>query len=210
MIGAITKWPGACNPPIQGDGAMLTHMPSGIEKRRFNVDEYYAMARAGILSESDRVELIEGEIVTMRPIGVAHASAVDRAAHTLMRSVAGRAIVRVQNPIRVDAFSEPQPDITLLRPRDDFYRRAHPGPADILLVIEIADSSLRYDRHIKAPLYARHRIVQYWLVDLAAGTVTSYASPEGAAYQAVAVHARGEILAPIALPDCPLTVDDLI
>jgi Uma2 family endonuclease len=210
MIGAITEWPGACSPPIQGDGAMLTHMPSGIEKRRFNVDEYYAMARAGILSERDRVELIEGEIVTMSPIGVAHAAAVDRAAQTLMRSVAGRSIVRVQNPIRVDTFSEPQPDLTLLRPREDFYRTAHPGPADILLVIEIADASLRYDRHIKAPLYARHGIVEYWLVDLAAGTVTSYTSPDGATYRAVAVHARGEMLTPIALPDCTLTVDDLL
>jgi Uma2 family endonuclease len=189
---------------------MLSYMPSGIEKRRFTADEYYAMARAGILSERDRVELIDGEILAMTPIGPAHAAAVARATHALMRSVAGRAIVWTQNPIRVDAFSEPQPDLALLRPRDDFYRTAHPGPADILLVIEIADTSLSYDRQIKAPLYARHGLAEYWLMDVAAGTVTSYASPEGAAYRAIAVHARGEILAPIALPDCTLTVDDLL
>ena len=153
---------------------MLTHMPSGIEKRRFTVDEYYAMARAGILSERDRVELIDGEIVTMTPIGPVHAAAVARATHALMRSAGERAIVWVQNPIRLDAFSEPQPDLVLLRPREDFYRAAHPGPADVLLVIEIADSSLRYDRDVKASLYARHGIVEYWLVDLAASTVTSY------------------------------------
>jgi len=189
---------------------MLFRMPGGIEKRRFTVDEYYAMARAGILSERDRVELIDGQILAMTPIGPAHAAAVARATQALMRSVADRAIVWTQNPIRVDAFSEPQPDLALLRPRKDFYRTAHPGPVDILLVVEIGDASLRYDRQIKAPLYARYGIVEYWLVDLAAGTVTSYSSSEGAGYRSVAVHARGEILAPIALPACTLTVEDLI
>src|SRR5688572_22484199 len=89
---------------------MLAHMPSGIEKRRFNVDEYYAMAHAGILSERDHVELIDGEVVTMTPIGPVHAVAVARANRALMRSAGERAIVWVQNPIRLDAFSEPQPD----------------------------------------------------------------------------------------------------
>jgi Uma2 family endonuclease len=185
-------------------------MPSGIEKRRFNVDEYYAMVHAGILSERDRVELIDGEIVTMTPIGPVHAAAVARATHALMRSAGERAIVWVQNPIRLNAFSEPQPDLVLLRRRDDFYRAAHPGPADVLRIIEVADSSLRYDRDVKAALYARHGVVEYLLVDLAASTVTSYLSPEGATYQVVAVHGRGEVMAPIALPDCTLTVDDLL
>jgi len=194
----------------QRDGAMLTHMPSGIDKRRFTVDEYYAMARAGILSERDRVELIEGEVVTMTPIGLVHAAAVARATHGLMRSTGERAIVWVQNPIRLDAFNEPQPDLVLLRPREDFYRSAHPGPADVLLVIEMADSSLRYDRDVKASLYARHAIVEYWLVDLAASTVTRYSSPEGGPYLSVAVHTRGDTLAPIALPDCTVIVEDLL
>ena len=189
---------------------MLTHMPSGIEKRRFNVDEYYAMAHAGILSERDHLELIDGEIVAMTPIGPVHAVAVARANRALLRSAGDRAIVWVQNPIRLDAFSEPQPDLVLLRPPEDVYRAAHPGPADILLVIEIADSSLRYDRDVKASLYARHGIVEYWLVDLAASTVTGHSSPEGRAYRTAVVHARGEAMAPIALPDCTLTVDDLL
>ena len=189
---------------------MLTHMPTGIEKRRFTVDEYYAMAHAGILSERDRVELIDGEIVAMTPIGPVHAVAVARANRALMRSAGERAIVWVQNPIRLDAFSEPQPDLVLLCPPEHVYRAAHPGPADVLLVIEIADSSLRYDRDVKASLYARHGIGEYWLVDLAASTVTSYSSPEGAAYRTVAVHARGEVLTPMALPDCTLTVEDVL
>jgi Uma2 family endonuclease len=185
-------------------------MPSGIEKRRFTVDEYYAMAQAGILSEHDRVELIDGEIVTMSPIGLAHAAAVNRANRALVRAAGDRAIVSPQNPIRLNAFNEPQPDLVLLRPREDLYRSTHAQLTDILLVIEIADSSLRFDRDVKASLYARHGIVEYWLVDLAASTITSYASPEGAAYSAPTVHARGEILAPIALPDCALTVEDLL
>jgi Uma2 family endonuclease len=189
---------------------MLTHMPSGIEKRRFNVDEYYAMAHAGILSERDRVELIEGEIVTMSPIGLAHAAAVNRANRALIRAAGDEAIVSPQNPIRLNAFNEPQPDLVLLRPREDFYRSTHAQLTDILLVIEIADSSLRYDRDVKASLYARHGIIEYWLVDLAAGTVARYTSPEDATYRTVAVHPRGEGLAPIALPGCTLTVEDLL
>ena len=189
---------------------MLTHMPSGIEKRRFNVDEYYAMVHAGILSERDRVELIDGEIVTMTPIGPVHAAAVNRATRALVRAAGDLAILSPQNPIRLNAFNEPQPDLALLRPREDFYRRMHAQSADILLAIEIADSSLRYDRDVKASLYARHGIVEYWLVDLAASSVTSYSSPEGAAYLAAAVHVRGEVLTPIALPDCTLTVDDFL
>ena len=154
------QWRAACSSPIQGDGAMLPRMRGGIEKRRFTADEYYAMARAGILSKSDRVELIDGEIVTMTPIGLAHAAAVNRANRALVRAAGDQAIVSPQNPIRLNAFNEPQPDLVLLRPRKDFYRSTHAQRADILLVIEIADSSLRYDRDVKVSLYARHGIVE--------------------------------------------------
>jgi Uma2 family endonuclease len=136
------------------NGAMLGHMQADAVKRRFTVDEYYAMARAGILSSDDRVELIEGEILTMTPIGPAHAVAVDRAAHSLMLEVQERAVVRVRGPIRLDDHSEPEPDISLFWPPAESYRHGHPRPADVLLVIEIADSSLRYDRDVKSALYA--------------------------------------------------------
>ena len=166
---------------------MLSHMAADVEKRRFSVDEYYAMGRAGILSVNDRVELIDGEILAMTPIGPVHAIVVDR----------------------LGAFTEPQPDIALLRLPDDSYIAAHPQPADILLVVEVADSSLRYDRDVKASLYARAAIDEYWLVDPAATTVTCYASPETGTYREVVVRGRGESIAPTALPDCTIRVDDL-
>ena len=188
---------------------MLPHMQGGTAKR-FTADEYQRMGQAGIFAEDDRVELIDGEIYAMTPIGPAHAAAVNRTIAALMRAMGNHAIVSPQNPVRLDFFNEPQPDLVLLRPREDFYRSALPQPADVLLVIEIADSSLRYDRDVKAPLYARHGIVEYWLVDLASSTVTSYSSPEGATYRSVAVHARGDWLSPAALIDCRLAVEDLL
>ena len=135
-----------------------------LSHRRFTVDEYYRMAGAGILHEDDRVELIEGEIVEMPPIGSYHAGEVDWLAQLLVRRLAGHAIVRGQNPIHLSVYSEPQPDITLLRPRADFYTTSHPTPEDILLVIEVADTSVAYDREIKAPLYSRAGIIDVLVV----------------------------------------------
>jgi Uma2 family endonuclease len=189
---------------------MLQHMPSGVDRRRFTADEYEAMGRAGILRNTDRVELIEGEILEMAPIGPLHAAAVDRAADALTARVRPHAIVRVQSPIRLAEFSEPQPDVVLLRRRDDFYRAAHPQPPDILLVIEIAVSSLYYDRDVKASLYAAHGIVEYWLVDVEQGLLICYRSPEGGIYRSVVVRAHGESIAPQTLPGCEVSVDDLL
>ena len=189
---------------------MLQHMPSGVDKRRFTADEYQAMGRAGILRHTDRVELIEGEILEMAPIGPLHAAAVDRAADALTAIVRPHAVVRVQSPIRLGDFSEPQPDVVLLRRRDDFYCAAHPQPPDILLVIEIAVSSLQYDRDVKASLYAAHGIVEYWLLDVEEGSLTCYRSPERGIYRSVVVRTRGESIAPSTLPDCTLSVNDLL
>lgn len=113
------------------------------------------MAAAGVLSEDDRVELIEGEIIEMNPIGSRHAACVGRLTKLLERQAGDRVIVWVQNPVQVNDYSEPLPDVTLLKPRDDFYAQANPQPADVLLIIEVADSSVDYDHEIKTPLYAR-------------------------------------------------------
>jgi Uma2 family endonuclease len=118
--------------------------------------------------------------------------------------------MRVQSPIRLGESSEPQPDLVLLRRREDFYRAAHPQPADILLVIEIAATSQDHDRDVKAPLYARHAIVEYWLVDLESGTLTRHTLPDGGTYRSVLVHAQGDAIAPRMLPDCAVVVDELI
>ncbi len=141
--------------------------PPATTPHRFDVDDYYRMATAGILSPNDRVELIGGEIVDMAPIGSEHGGKTNRLTSLVARLVAdGRVIASVQNPLRLDRHSEPQPDLMLLRPRPDFYESSHPTAADVLLLVEVADSSLAYDRGPKLALYARHGVPEVWLVDL--------------------------------------------
>ena len=154
-------------------------------RRRFTVNEYHRMAQTGILSENDRVELIDGEIVEMTPIGSRHAACVDRLNHLFTSQLEGQAIVRVQNPIRLGLHSEPQPDLALLRPRPDFYADAHPGPEDVLLVVEVAETSADPDRTIKIPLYARAGIPTVWLVDLSSSQIEIYTHPTPDHYQHV-------------------------
>jgi Uma2 family endonuclease len=127
-------------------------VPVRVEKRRFSVHEYHRMAEVGILSEDDRVELIEGEILEMSPIGSRHAACVDRLNRLLNGFADLSAIVRVQSPILLDVNSEPEPDISLLRPSDDFYAGGHPTPGDVLLLIEVADTSVERDLEVKLPL----------------------------------------------------------
>jgi Uma2 family endonuclease len=151
------------------------------------------MGEAGILNPGDRLELLAGEIYEMSPIGSPHAACVDALADMLHEHARRQYIVRVQSPIRLNDFSEPQPDITLLRRRDDFYRRAHPTPADVLLVIEVADSTVETDRSFKLPLYAQAGVAEVWIVNLPGEVLEVYAGPqEGGAYQTERTHGRGE------------------
>ena len=179
-----------------------------LQRHRLDVTDYYRMAEAGILGEDDRCELIEGEIIDMAPIGSEHASAVVRINHWLARGAADRAIVSVQNPVRLDRRSEPQPDIALLRYREDFYRHAHPGPDDVLLIVEVADTSARYDREIKLPLYARHGIPEVWIVDLRERRVDIHRQPEGSSYRE-SWTATGPDLCPEGLPECRVELNAL-
>jgi Uma2 family endonuclease len=165
-----------------------------IARRHFNVTEYYRMAETGILSESDRVELIDGEVIEMSPIGSRHAACVDRLNQLLSLLLGKHLIVRVQNPIRLDEYSEPQPDLCLLQPRADFYAQAHPTPADVLLVVEVADSSAGFDREVKLPLYAQASVPELWIIDLPADTVEIYAQPSGRKCQKSRKLKRGEII----------------
>jgi Uma2 family endonuclease len=138
-----------------------------LKRRRFTIEEYHRMGEVGIFHEDDRVELIEGEIVEMSLIGRLHAATVDRIAHVFSRRLGDRAIVRVQNPVQFTALvSEPQPDVTLLVPKADFYASGHPGPTDILLVVEVMDSTVAYDRGVKLHLYARAGIAEVWLANV--------------------------------------------
>ena len=157
-----------------------------VQRYRFTVDEFARMGEAGIFAEDDRVELIDGEILEMTPIGPPHAWFVDRLNELIVTRLAGRAHVRIQNPVRLGRHTEPQPDLVVAR-RSDAYADRHPEPGDILLVIEVADSSLRYDRLEKVPRYGKAGIPEAWLVDVEARTVTVYtgSGPDGYARQQV-------------------------
>lgn len=156
-------------------------------RHRVTVADYHRMDEAGFFAPDIRVELIEGEVIDMPAIGTRHASTVNRLTRLLTTAFGDTAIVAVQNPVRLGDYSEPQPDLLLLRPRTDFYASAHPTPADVLLLIEVADSSARYDREIKVPLYARHGVVEVWIVDLDARQVRFFRSPQGDTYADVTV-----------------------
>jgi Uma2 family endonuclease len=180
-----------------------------LTKRRFTADEYHRMAQVGILGERG-VELIDGEIVVMTPIGHRHAAVVTHATRALVRAAGDKAIVQPQGSVRLDLFYEPEPDLVLLRPRADFYSTRSRGPQDVLLVIEVADSSLEYDRDVKGPAYATAAIPEYWLVDLNGNVLWGYSSPEAGAYRTVEPFRRGQSIAPQLLPWCHILADVLL
>ncbi len=182
-----------------------------IARRLFTVDEYCLMLEAGILHEDDRVELLEGEIVEMAPVGSRHAGTVKRFVSLLYRRIAAeQATISVQDPIRLSETSEPQPDIALLRPRDDFYAASHPTSEDIFLIIEVADTSAEADRELKLPLYAQAGIAEVWIVDLNSDTVGVYQAPASGRYVERRSIARGESVSPGAFPAVLLTVDEIL
>lgn len=185
-------------------------MGIGVRARRFSVEEYHQMVRAGILKEDDRVELLEGEIIEMTPIGPRHAVCVAGLTEHFARSVAPRAVVWGRSPIRLGPYSEPQPDVALLRPPRTRYADAHPGPSDILLVIEVGDTTVEDDRTRKIPIYARASIREAWLVNLPGESIEVYRDPARDGYRDVRTVRRGESLAPQAFPDVTLTVDELL
>jgi Uma2 family endonuclease len=149
-----------------------------------SVEAFHRMAETGILDPADRVELIDGEIFDMSPIGVLHAALVARLATYFSQKLGGAAVVWCQNPVRLDDASEPEPDIAILRPRADFYATSHPGPADLLLVIEVADTSLAFDLGTKVPLYARHGIPEVWVIDAATRRTRVFRRPTATGYAA--------------------------
>jgi Uma2 family endonuclease len=179
-----------------------------ITRRRFTVHDYHRMGEAGILHEDDRVELIEGEIVEMAAIGTRHFTCVNGLTRLLVRGVGDAAIVSVQNPVRLDEHSEPQPDLAVLQTRD--YRESLPRPEDVLLLIEVSDTTLFYDRNVKLPLYARAGIPEVWIVDLAGETVEHYTGPSGDSYRHVERVRRGEEIRSAALPEPAFRVDAVL
>ena len=176
----------------------------------FSVDEYHCMLETGILTEDDHVELIEGEIVKMSPIGSRHVACVNRLNGLLNRKVGQDVIVSVQNPFRLDDYSEPEPDIALVKPRDDFYAQSLATPADLLLIIEVADTSVEVDRRVKLPLYVRASIPEVWLVNLPEDRVETHSEPVNGVYQKVRVLKRGETVPSESIPKLVLSVDEIL
>ncbi len=178
--------------------------------RKFTVAEYYRMAEVGILGPDERVELIEGEIIVMPPVGPAHSGEVNRLNHQFSHPDNDRFIVHVQNPVQLGDGSELEPDVALLRYRGDFYGTAHPTPADMLLVIEVADTSLEYDRGVKAHIYGRAGVPETWVKNLPEDCIERFTEPGPDGYAQYTVHHRGETLTPVSLPDLELPVDEML
>ena len=179
-------------------------------RHRITVEEYERMIAANVWPEDERLELIEGELVRMSPINAPHAAAVKRLTELLRDRLGKRALVGVQDPIVLDDQSEPEPDISVLRRRADYYANAHPSPADVLLVVEVSDTTLEYDRDVKARLYARAGIPETWVVDLNGDRVIEFRDLDGGEYTRMESVRRGADITPTAFPYVTLRVDDIL
>ena len=184
-------------------------MEPAVQRHRFTVEEYARMGDAGIFSEDDRVELIDGDVHEMTPIGPTHAGIVDDLAELLVTRLSGKAKVRIQNPIRLGRHTEPQPDLVVAPLRTGHYTDRHPEGGEVLLVIEVADSSLRYDLEEKLPLYAEAGIPEAWLVDVAAQTVAVYTEPTGKGYAAERTLRRGQEIVSSSVAELHLRIDKI-
>lgn len=184
--------------------------PVQAPRRLFTVEEYHQMGEAGIFHEDDRVELLAGEVVVMTAIGSRHAACVTGLTHLFAPHAGVAYALRVQNPVQLDDYSEPEPDIVLAKTRADLYRDSHPRPSDVLLLVEVADTSVGIDRAEKIPLYARSGVSEVWIVDLNANHIDVYRGPSREGYQEHETVERGRTLRPAALPQIEVAVADII
>jgi len=178
-----------------------------MQRRLFTVQEYHLMADAGVFGEDDRVELIEGEIIVMAAIGTRHATCVRRLIGQFRQIPEETAILDVQNPIQLTEKTEPQPDVVLLQPRADYYATAHPIPSEVLLLVEVSDSTVDFDRDVKVPNYARSGIQEVWLWDLEENCLEVYREPIANGYTSMQKIERGQQVSPLAFPEFAVSVD---
>ena len=197
----------ALSPPLAPSAAGLAQTP---EPRKFTVAEYYRMAEGGILGPEERVQLIEGEIIVMPPMGPGHAGKITRSNRHLGRLAADQFLVCIQVPLHLDDGSEPEPDVMLVRPRADCYETIHPTPADTFLVIEVSDSTLEYDRRHKAHIYGRAGVAQTLVLNLPEDCIENFTEPGPQGYGRHTIHRRGDKIRLVALPDLELAVEDLL
>jgi Uma2 family endonuclease len=181
-----------------------------VERWRFTVDDFMLMGEVGIFKEGERVELIDGEVIRMNPIGFGHGGRVKRLNGTLSPLLAGRAIMSVQDPLQIRPRRQPQPDIMVLRPRADYYSTSHPVADDVLLIIEVSDSSLEYDRKTKAAVYAQAGIEDYWIINLIDMQLLVYRRPVDGIYRSIQVLTREDSIQPLAFPDVTIAVSEIL
>lgn len=179
-------------------------------RRRFTVQQYERMVEAGVIRPDERVELLDGEVVEMPPIGPPHASRVDRCTIYLGRVLGPDVSIRVQSPLRLSDLSMPEPDLTILRWRDDFYESAHPTVADVLLLVEVGVTSARFDRDVRLPLYAAASVLEVWLLDVGARAISVFRDPGPNGYQTLATAHHGDLLRLAALPGIEVAAADLL
>jgi Uma2 family endonuclease len=189
---------------------MGTPLEDWPRRHRITVEDYYRMAETGVLAPDARVELIEGEIIDMPPFGSKHGSVVDKLTRALIRALGDRAIVRTQGAVRLSGISEPEPDVAVLEARSDFYWHAQPVGTQALLIVEVSDSTLRYDRDVKVPLYARHGVRETWVVDIANGQLLCFSAPANGQYARHSTIADPGPLALASLPDVTIDLSGLL
>ena len=188
----------------------LIELISNPHKFLLTTDQYHLMHEAGVFQDGDRLELVNGEIQTMSPIGRKHVACIIRLVKLFEKKLGDRVMVSAQNSVRLDNHAEPQPDIAILKWRDDFYHEALPTPDDILLIIEVADSSLDYDRHVKAPLYAAAGIPEMWLFDVNKKIIEGYSQPSPNGYKLLRRYDEGDNLSILAFPDVTFNWNELL
>jgi|SRR6185295_10806843 len=179
-------------------------------KKRFTVDEYYKMDEAGILTEQERTELIDGEIIVVGGMGSRHAAVISRVTSLFVKRFNGMALPRFQLPFRIDDYNELQPDAALFKPNESFYATKHPEPADAMLVFEISDSSLKYDRDIKLKVYAAANVPEVWIVDLRGNSLLVFRDPSARTYKTSLSFGRDDSISCLAFPDIHLPVRELL
>ena len=187
-------------------------MTTAMTRRRFCVKDFYLMDEAGVFCENDRVELVDGEIVEMAPIGSYHNSCVTTLTHIFVRAVAEGVRVQVQGAVQMDESTMFQPDLVILRPREDNYAESNPTPEDVLLVIEVSDSTVAYDRNVKIPKYAQGGVPEVWQVNLPHGFIDKFVDPDTATgrYRSVMRSSSGQQIVPTQLPDMALEVNSVL
>jgi Uma2 family endonuclease len=179
-------------------------------QHRFSVKEYYRMAETGVLRPDARVELLDGRIIDMSPIGPFHGGVTNHLVEIFTTAARGRWRTSVQNPLHLDEHSEPQPDLMLLKPAADYYRRRHPVPADVFLLVEVSDTTLELDRGEKLPAYGRADIAEAWIVDLNHAAIEVYREPHFNGYASKTILRAGDQAGPLAFPDAVVDVAELL